>query len=213
MEFMDLSLPSRTAVPEKALRSDPHPGSLTKDLSGGNQMSVKVTYARTVRRITLERLLVSLVVHTPERVSFSDILVLYDNLLWCQDKAEKDPKFQEKYGKTLEVLTKTLRNFRFSPSSFSLTLNKLSRELRTIEGFLIPMRNLEGVRNHFLGKIHLVPTRSAGIDNRYLPPPTFIGKGYRDKGTLRDLAKDGSPRWQEIAPYLPLKTLEELLNE
>lgn len=31
------------------------------------------------------------------------------------------------------------------------------------------------------------------------PPKKFVGKGYGDHGTARDLAKDGSLSWQEIA--------------
>lgn len=30
-------------------------------------------------------------------------------------------------------------------------------------------------------------------------PKKFVGVGYRDQGTCRNLAKDGSPSWQEVA--------------
>jgi hypothetical protein len=31
------------------------------------------------------------------------------------------------------------------------------------------------------------------------PPKRFIGVGYQDKGTCRDISKDSSPSWQEVA--------------
>lgn len=34
-------------------------------------------------------------------------------------------------------------------------------------------------------------------------PPAYIGVGYRDKGSARDLALDGSPSWQECFAGLP----------
>jgi hypothetical protein len=37
------------------------------------------------------------------------------------------------------------------------------------------------------------------VSNRKLPPKRIIGIGYRDKGTARDPAIDGSPSWQEVA--------------
>jgi len=33
------------------------------------------------------------------------------------------------------------------------------------------------------------------------PPVRFIGVGYKDKGTRRDTAVDGSPGWKEIGTF------------
>lgn len=196
------------------LGADLYPGSpLQYSVEGGNLVSMRVSYARRIRRITLQRYLSSQIAYNCDEASFQDILILYDNMLWCQEKAEKDPKFEEKFGDSLEELSKILKKFRFSQVNFVQTIRKLSSEIKKLENFLIPKRNLKGVKIHFLGKIHVLPSKRPGIDNKYLPQTTFIGKGYRDKGTLRDLARDGSPRWQELASALPLKTLEEILNE
>jgi hypothetical protein len=37
---------------------------------------------------------------------------------------------------------------------------------------------------------------------RAVPPKRFIGVGYKDKGSRRDPAFDGTPSWQETAQYL-----------
>jgi len=42
------------------------------------------------------------------------------------------------------------------------------------------------------------------------PPKRFIGVGYKDKGTKRDPAIDGSPNWKEVAMA---RSREELMYE
>lgn len=43
------------------------------------------------------------------------------------------------------------------------------------------------------------PMKSQGIPLKEIKPKGYIGKGYTDKGTARNPAKDGSPSWQEVA--------------
>lgn len=178
-----------------------------------NLGSVQVHYSRRIRRITLERFLASKIAYRVEEICFQEIIILYDNLLMCQDLAIKNPGFSRKFGNSLEELTKILKSFRFNERNFLKTSRKLSLRLKSLENFLIPERNLQGVGKHFVGKVHVRPSSSTGTDKRYLPPVKFVGKGYRDKGTLRNRAKDGSPSWQELSSILPLKTLEELLED
>lgn len=189
------------------------PETLPMKLLEENPRPVQVYYSKRVKRITLERFITSKIAFQPEEICLQEILVLYDNLIWCQDKAGIDPDFKRKFGNSLEELTKILKSFRFSSKFNFNTLKKLSKQLRVLSDFLIPKRNLKGVGSHFKGRIHIRPGNSPGTGNRYLPPIKFVGKGYRDKGTLRNLARDGSPSWQEVASSLPLKVLEELLNE
>lgn len=55
-------------------------------------------------------------------------------------------------------------------------------------------------RNSILGRLSLSDLLI--IENRLIKrkllEPTFIGKGYKDKGSLTNSAEDGSPSWQEI---------------
>jgi hypothetical protein len=48
---------------------------------------------------------------------------------------------------------------------------------------------------------------------RKLPPKRFLGVGYKDKGTCRKLAEDGSPGWQSIATYFQNLEREEELDQ
>jgi hypothetical protein len=163
---------------------------------------VRVTYSRKLRRITLLRYIISKMVWKPETVTYPELLVLYDVLLWCQDKSLSDPSFNAKFGSFLEKLTILIKGTRFSEQHFLVTIKGLFLKLKeAAEGHLIPERNLLTVERHVKGQFHVLPTRSSGIPVRELPPVKVIGRGYRDKGTYRDPAWDGSPSWQEVATY------------
>lgn len=161
-----------------------------------------VRYARNCRRITLERYLISKWVWHPEMVTFPELLVLYDNLLWCQDKCQKDPGFKNKFGVFLENITELFKKVRFHQDSYASTVKRIVAQIKVAaENHLIPARNLPTVERHVKGKFHVIATRSTGVPNRELPPVKVIGRGYRDKGTYRDPAWDGSPSWQDVATY------------
>lgn len=150
--------------------------------------------------MTLQRYLTSLIVHEIEKVSFQDVLTLYDNLLWCQEKSEGDPQFQRKFGQALAKLSAILKGTRFHPRTFHQTLKGLSEKLRAeLEDFIYPKRNLPGVERHVKGHYQILPHRELGTPRKQLPKPRRIGVGYRDKGHRRDPAYDGSPSWQEVA--------------
>lgn len=163
---------------------------------------MRVTYARGLKRVTLQRFLISRCVCQPDTVTFPELLALYDNHLWLEDKAASDPEFQKKFGSFLEKLSELLKGTRFQEHSYPKTLKGLSEKLEKVaEGHLIPERNLATVSIYVKGKWHVTPTKESGIPTRELPPKKVIGKGYRDKGTYRNTAYDGSPSWQELATY------------
>jgi hypothetical protein len=175
-----------------------------------NHAGMRVTYGRNLRRITLQRFIVSKMVWHPDRVTFPELLALYDNQLWLEDKARKDPGFLSKFGGFLENLSTLLKGTRITYKTMNPSLHRLSKELReAVEGHLIPERNLSTTENHVRGRFHVTPTKDSGIPTRELPPVKVIGKGYRDKGTYRDPAWDGSPSWQELATYFAWHGHEE----
>jgi hypothetical protein len=161
----------------------------------------EVIYTRGIRRITLERLIISRIVWKKDNVTFDEIIVLYDNLLYLQDLALRDPSFKEKFGSTLEVLAKDLKNLdlnRQDPGMVSQLLYNRFRQ-SIYDNFIIPQRNLSTVEKHLCNAYTLRATKLPGIPIKMLPPKRWVGIGYRDKGSARNLAKDGSPTWQEVA--------------
>jgi len=163
----------------------------------------RVTYSAKVRRMTLQRYITSKIAFFPERVTTGELLVLYDNLLWCQDKSLKDPHFKQKFGSSLEELALILKRVRFEKTNIPVTVRNLSIVFKSrLDGFLIPVRNLPGVEVHVRGSYHILPTSSLGTPTKELPLKRYIGVGYKDKGHRRDPAWDGSPSWQEVAVKL-----------
>lgn len=169
---------------------------------------IKVVYARGVKRITLQRLIISQIVFEKEKVQLKDLLLLFDNLLYLQELALKDPGFQKKFGNHLERLAIILKNSRLSYTPTRASFDKLSHKFKEeLEHFLIPHRNLAEVAKHFKGKYEVRQGTKSGIPVGSLPLKRYIGIGYRDKGTARNLAEDGSPSWQE---YCRMRLWENL---
>lgn len=159
-----------------------------------------VKYSRRLKRISLERYLVSKIIYEPEKVTFHDLFALYDNLIWLERKSQSDADFRRKFGKSLEVLSMFLKEVNLG-SGFSVkALLKLSNKFRTgLEGFFLPVRNYPEYKSRFSGLFSVRALKQPQDANKHLPPKRIIGVGYRDKGTARDPAKDGSPSWQEVA--------------
>ena len=161
--------------------------------------SKTVVIGKKVRRITLLRYLVSKVVYNLESIELRDVLAVYSCLIDVQSLSERDPTFNQKFGSTLEVLAKLLKGVKFTKLD-EKNLKKLRKALvNTPENFLYPKRNLAQIKAKVGGTYSLSLLKSSGIETRKLPPKLYIGKGYSDKGTARDPAIDGSPRWQDVA--------------
>jgi paraquat-inducible protein B len=188
---------------------DPELGILV--LGSFNSNSLQVKYSKKLKRVTLQRFLVSALVHNPKQVILLDLLALYDNHLWLQDKASIDPNFNEKFGVSLELVTKILKEVRFNANSFQTTVKKLSAKLGKVEKFLLPKRNLSSVHKHLKGLYFVERSRPLGIEKRLLAPKLYIGKGYSDKGTAKNRTIDGRPSWQEVACADPI-LIEEYYN-
>ena len=170
-----------------------------------NSSGTQIKYRKGVRRITLQRLICSRLVFRLERVTLDELLVLYDNFLACQDLAVGNEGFRQKFGKSLEDLSNILKAANLTQEDPSRVAKMFSRRFkRDIPGFLIPERNLSQSEKHLEKSYRLLPTRDPGTERRYIPPKTFVGVGYRDKGSRRDSARDGSPSWQEVAMSMRL---------
>lgn len=155
--------------------------------------------SKKAKRITLLRYLLSKVVYEEKKIAVRDILAIFQCLLDCQDLAGSNTQFQEKFGFALEALTRILKGIKFTTVD-QKALTSLRRAILKIpEGFIYPQRNLPQLRSKVEGSYMLTIWKQAGIPNRQLPPKLYVGKGYSDKGTARNLALDGSPRWQDVA--------------
>jgi hypothetical protein len=191
--------------PRQSFIPEPPQASLRKPL----QLSgVRILYKRGIRRITLQRLICSRLCQKGTKSTLDEILVLYDNLLHLETLSLRDKGFRKRFGKNLESLSILLSNSRISEN---LTHTKMKNFIKTMRKVLtkdwfIPDRNIPLVEYHLRLAFKITPTKLPGVPQRQLPPKRWIGVGYRDKGTLRNQAKDGSPSWQEVA--MSIKVLD-----
>lgn len=186
-----------------SLEADPDPVTLPSEKTPLVRGSVRnfcfqFIYRKGIRRITLQRFLVTRLVKFPGTFTLMETLCLYDNLLWCNAKREVDPHFREKFGVPLEVLTNVLKRMRIGNRLSNL--RRVSEELKRVlpQGFLYPERNISQIQKALRDAVFVIDGE-LGKPNSSQPPRTFIGKGYRDHGCLKDTAWDGSPSWQEVA--------------
>jgi hypothetical protein len=170
-------------------------------MKGNLQSGVQLIYGRRTKRITLQRALVSKFIHYPERVQYKDLLLLYDNLLWCQDKAEVAADFKKKFGLHLKVLTYILKNHTLRTDKiYDKLVKKLSdRFQRNLSGFSFEKRNTLNPLKQMSKFIEVRDPKPEGVPNTELPRERYIGIGYRDKGTAKKPWEDGNQSWQEIA--------------
>lgn len=186
------------------------PTSLAKRFTGGYTVKLK----KGTKRITLFRFLLAKLLYEAEREGlhldeFAVLVSLFYDLL-----DDQDPTFRRKYATDLERLVPLFSDLG-KARSFPLRL-RLERPTMTAlvnwVGPILPTQNsyfgLKGnreLRNSFYIQFN---------DTLQLPArrqPRFVGVGYRDKGTCRDNATDGSPSWQEVGSESAC--LEQVLDD
>lgn len=170
--------------------------SIRARVQGGYQVIIK----RGTKRMTLLRFLVAKLLHSDEGLSLEEYLTLY-HLFY--DLSEVDePHFVAKHQQNLEklfILLQAMKTVRVFPvqvkeGSKDVLVKLLGRFLPTPREY----SGLAGQRD--LRKSFRLVLRDTLVPQK-LPAPRYIGVGYKDKGTRRDTAYDGSPTWVEVGSY------------
>ena len=147
-----------------------------------------------VRRLPIFRYLLGELVYG-DGLDISAYLALWE--LWDWIKRKDDPKFLQAHESKLGQTQKLLRAIGKKGYLFPVRL-KLPEDFEKAKS-LVPtpetyfgLKGQKEIRQSFRLLLH---------DERppqHLPPKRFIGRGYDDEGTYRDLSKDGSPHWSEL---------------
>jgi hypothetical protein len=173
-----------------------------------------VDYQKGTKLITLYRNLLAAIVYEQGGVSIEEILVLYDLALKMEEKRDKDQAFSEKYGNWL------ITSFQFLDKLGPKVFPFHCPESLRVQGEHFLMPYLPSRQAYFGWKRNPVRTTPARIllRNPLAPPPKiapkrFLGVGYRDKGSRRDPAQDGSPSWQEVANSEKMRALSDNSTE
>lgn len=109
-----------------------------------------------------------------------------------------DPLFKNKRGREVRKLSflivllntnKTMADFRRSVSKSGMNLND----------FYLQDRQYYAAKKNLLPAIEAYVLRLEQIQWKKVPPARYIGVGYKDSGSRKNSAHDGSPSWQEVA--------------
>lgn len=170
----------------------------------GNFQTSLVKIGKKTKRVSLQRYLTTKIAFEPEQVSEADLVCLYENQLWLERKSLQDQNFFRKYCDNVFTLSHILKEADLK--SFNLPiLVKFSNRLKSrMIDFLVPARHYSQWKHRFSGRFSLNPNVldkdvMDHFRNKKLPAKRTMGVGYRDKGSRRNLAKDGSPDWREVA--------------
>lgn len=194
------SLVTQVAVSSPSLQS-PTNERFEEALSGGYRLIIK----KGTNRHKLFRFLLSRIRYSKDGFHLDDFLCFFDVYFRMID--EKDPKFQNRVQTLLdENLIEFLNKIRgtsvfpYHPKEETLeTLDKLP--------LVYPSRAYFGLERAGWSNLYRLCLKSQLIPRKILPK-AYIGVGYKDKGSRRNRALDGSPNWQEVASHFALKERE-----
>jgi len=163
----------------------------------------KMIFKKGTKQMTLLRFLLAKLVHGVDGLSLEEYLCLYHLFYDLTEEKSGDLFFLSKYIAWLERVELVLRKMA-GTKIFPVIPQELTR--RTIEKLL--EEHLPSPRAFFglNGQRDLRQSFRLVLNDTLMPrkalPQRFIGVGYKDKGTRRDLALDGNPSWQTVATYL-----------
>lgn len=165
-------------------------------------LTMMVRISPKAKRIHLQRFLLSKFCFFKEELELRDLCCLFENQLWLEKKCLSDDQFCQKFGKSLEDLSLCLKEFNLKTGTTDRAIDKFSKRLlKEVPSLILPKRNYKEAKRRNNGLFQLEVSKPQGRLKRDVPPPARIGKGYRDKGSAKDLALDGSPSWQEVATH------------
>jgi hypothetical protein len=165
-------------------------------------LSAMVRISAKAKRVTLQRYLLSKIVYATEEFDLQDLCCLFENQIWLESKVSKDPDFSSNFGRDFETLSILLKEVNFQTKFTDRALLRFRGRLKdNLEALILPKRNYKDTERLYKGLFQLLPSSPAGKLLKLLPEKSRIGIGYRDKGSARDPAYDGSPSWQEVAVH------------
>jgi hypothetical protein len=162
-------------------------------------------------------LLAKMLYEREEGLHLDEFLVLWELYLQLMEVNSKDPSFSEKYGDFFRnsfIFFRELGSQKEFPIRIedSGNLQYLERISQVLEPMLPTRSAYFGLKGQKDLKSGFSLVFQSEILSRKIPEGRRIGVGYRDKGSRRDLALDGSPDWREVALSLQEKRIQEVEN-
>lgn len=197
------------------VNSDPKLVSLEDFLRKG---AYKLKIKKGIRKKDLFRfLLAKMLYEREEGLHLDEFLVLWELYLQLLEVQSKDPSFKEKYGtffKNSFIFFRELGSQKEFPVRIEEqgNLQYLERIAKVLEPMLPTRSAYFGLKGQKNLKSGFSIVFESELLLRRVPEGRRIGVGYRDKGSRRDPAFDGSPDWREVAMSLQEKRIVEVEN-
>jgi hypothetical protein len=197
-KLLELTMEDFTQNAKISRQSPPPYNSDPRNISGRISKGYHMIIKRGTNRMVLLRFLIAKLRFSAEGISLEEYLLLYH--LYFDLSESKDPNFQEKYKVFLKKVQENLE-FLNENRIFPIILGEKERQyLDEIFSNDIPkareyfgLAGQRDIRDSFRLILH------DAIEPKRFAPKKVIGVGYKDKGTCRNIAFDGSPSWKEIA--------------
>lgn len=185
-------------------RADLHPDNSDPSLDIGRILSegYRLKMKKGIKKITIFRFLVAKLLYEEEGLHLDEYIVLYE--LYYSLSASTDPSFVQKYGKWFKRTIPFFESLA-KAQNFPVRIKKQSYTEQAYQEFLSPLiptkhsyfglRGQRDLRRSFSLKL------TSALPVQKIPPKSYVGVGYRDKGSRKNAAQDGSPAWQEVASH------------
>lgn len=155
---------------------------------------------KNIKLITVLRTILTMIRDDDENLAWIDVFALFEVVLKIEKDLVNQQGFINKFGSYLKVVNEILIELNWRPTKPESALKLIRSGLRALpDSFFFDRRNMKSNISSYREKVILVTNSRSGTELKYLPPKTFVGKGYTDKGTARKPHLDGSPGWQEVA--------------
>jgi hypothetical protein len=200
---------------EATLAEVPSPRHVPIILEDALKGGFKVRIRKGLKRMTLFRFLMAKAIYEENGLHLDEFLVLFDLYYFLRDLNQ--PGFKEKYEEWFER-TEEFFSILGQAKTFPLRVDKdldLEPILLALEPVIPSQRAYLGLRGQKNLRSGFEVTMNSALNPPKLKPKRVIGVGYRDKGTRRDTAYDGSPSWQEVGRHfseLERRAEEELFD-
>lgn len=197
----DQALTDKCSFTRKLSRQSPRPCiSDPYDVRERVLRGYKMIIKQGTKRITLLRFLLSKMLYGEEGLSIEEYLCLFH--LYFDLTEITESHFLEKHQLNLEKVG-LLLNKVSDNRIFPLILSEGSRDQMgsLLERFLPTRREFFGlVGQRELSTSFRIILNDTLVPQK-LPPKAYIGVGYKDKGTRRDVSVNGTPGWQEVGRF------------
>jgi hypothetical protein len=149
-------------------------------------------------RVTLYKFLLAKLLYSAEGLALEEYLLVFH--LFFDLTEIKDPLFAAKHFKFLER-SKLLLDAIKEAKVFPVQSEGGDPDVSLFEGEFPTKRQYFGLAGQRDLRRSFRLILNDTIVPKALPPVRFIGVGYKDKGSRRDPAFDGSPGWKEVASF------------